>query len=106
MQELYEQRAGRCHARPHRPPGPARRRAVEAGDCVAPLARPGRRLQPGRPQEHRRGGVVLLLRDELITSTVSALPPPRAGEGGEGEAASTEQAASPSLSLQPKSDLS
>ena len=36
----------------------------------------------------------------------SARPPPLAGEGGEGEATSTEQAASPSPALQPKSDLS
>jgi hypothetical protein len=33
-------------------------------------------------------------------------PPPLAGEGGEGEATGTEQAASPSPALQPKSDLS
>src|SRR5207302_2616306 len=38
--------------------------------------------------------------------TVPALPPPLAGEGGDGEATSTEQAASPSPALQPKSDLS
>src|ERR1700722_13029660 len=37
---------------------------------------------------------------------MSALPPPLAGEGGEGEAPRSEQAASPSPALQPKSDLS
>jgi len=41
-----------------------------------------------------------------MSGTAPAHPPPLAGEGGEGEATSTEQAASPSPTLQPKSDLS
>ena len=39
--------------------------AVEVLELLASLARPGRRLLAGRPQEHRRRRAVLLLRGEL-----------------------------------------
>ena len=46
--------------------GHARHRGLhEILELVAPLARAGRRLQPGRSEEHRRRRVVLLLRDQL-----------------------------------------
>ena len=65
LRQLDQERAGRRHGRPPRPPGPARRRRLEVVELVAPLARPGRRLQPGRSAQHRRRRPALLLRHEL-----------------------------------------
>ena len=56
--------------------GLRRERAVEVVELVASLARPGRRLQPGRSRQHRRRRPALLLRGELTTT----LPLPH-GEG-------------------------
>ena len=42
--------------------------AVEVVELVASLARPRRRLQPGRPAHHRRRRAVLLLRHQLARS--------------------------------------
>ena len=42
----------------------------------------------------------------VAVDSARALPPPLAGEGGEGAAACSVLVASPSLSLQPKSDFS
>ena len=55
----------RRDGRPPRPHGASRRRAVEILEHVAPVARPERRLQPGRAARHRRRRPVLLLRGEL-----------------------------------------
>ena len=57
--------SGLRHARSSRPRGPARRRAVEVVELLASVARPGRRLHPGRSQEHRRRRPAVLLRGEL-----------------------------------------
>ena len=72
LRQLDEERSGRGDGRPLRPPGSARRRRLEVVELVAPLARAGRRLQPERPQEHRRRRPVLLLRDEVTRGTAVA----------------------------------
>ena len=41
LRQLDEQRGGRRHARPHRPPGPARRRRGEVLELVASSRGPG-----------------------------------------------------------------
>ena len=65
LRQLDEERR---RARPWsgiRPPGPARRRRLQVLELVASVARTGRRLQPERPEEHRRRRPLLLLRDEV-----------------------------------------
>src|SRR5262249_26236163 len=80
LRQLDEERSGLRDGRPSRPPGPARRRRVEVVELVTSVARPGRRLQSERPQEHRGQRSLLLLRDELNSEGGSAplpKPPPK-----------------------------
>ena len=64
-------------ARPYRPRRLARRYGIEVVECLASLARIGWRLQPGGPQEHRRGRPVLLLRHQLTTNQRRWVEPSR-----------------------------
>ena len=60
--------ARRGDGRAFRPQRAARRRTVEILEYLASLARPRRRLLPGRPEEHRRRRPAVLLRGELSSS--------------------------------------
>ena len=65
LQELDEFDARLGDARSYRSHRAARRRRLEIVEFVASLARAGRRLFAGRPQEHRRRRLAVLLRGEL-----------------------------------------
>ena len=56
---------GRRDGRPSRPPGAQHLAADAVVEFLASLARAGRRLQPGRPEEHGRRWPVLLLRGSV-----------------------------------------
>ena len=82
LRQLDEERPGRGDGRPLRPHRARRERPREVVELVASLARAGRRLQPGRPQEHGRRRALLLLRDELTATSTRTprgemRPPPR-----------------------------
>ena len=81
LRQLDQERRGRRDGRPSRPHGAERGAAGEIVEFLASLARAGWRLQPERPEEHRRRWPVLLLRDatELLHETDAADAPRIAG---------------------------